>query len=200
LRRPEGTRWPWLARTLLLLCMAAPVPLAAAERPAGQDVTASWALLAGYGFTHTNLGETRQWVETVDLVGRYDFGSSAELGRSWYQGRHSLLVELPLHFVVDPAASPMVGVNFLLSYRLTGLGAIEPYGFMGGGPLYSGTRMDGMGSHWNGNWQWGLGLRLPQAKGHDVLVEYRYHHISNGGRRDPNDPLNSSKVLVGIRF
>jgi hypothetical protein len=28
----------------------------------------------------------------------------------------------------------------------------------------------------------------------------RYHHISNGGNEEPNDPLNSVKALFGITF
>ncbi len=182
-----------------LFLVSSPAPLVAAEEEL-QDPSSPWTLLAGYGFSHTRLGNTSKWVETVDLVGRYEFDGGEGLGRSWYQGRYIMLLELPLHFVVDPGANPMVGVNFLASYRLTSLGELQPYGFAGGGPLYSGSKIDGMGSHWNGNWQFGVGLRLPLISGHDLRLEYRFHHISNGGRSEPNDPLNSSKLLVGMSF
>ena len=188
------------AVSFFLVLISGPASLSAAEKKGVDEVSLPWTVFAGYGFSHTNLGKTRKWVETVDLVGRYELGGSEALGRSWYQGRHSLLVEIPVHFVVDPAANPMVGVNFLACYRLTSLGGIQPYGFGGGGPLYSGSLIDGMGTHWNGNWLFGIGLRLPMASGHDMRFEYRYHHISNGGRTEPNDPLNSSKLLVGISF
>ncbi len=172
-------------------------PLAVAEE---HKLSSPLTMLMGYGFTHTSLGKTKQWVETIDLVGRYEYGGTEDIGESWYLGRHSLLVELPVHFVVDPAASPMVGLAFLACYRFTNLGKLQPYGFAGGGPLYSGSKIEGMGTHWNGNWQLGVGLRLPRPDGHDLKFEYRFHHISNGGRTEPNDPLNSSKVLVGISF
>jgi hypothetical protein len=29
-------------------------------------------------------------------------------------------------------------------------------------------------------------------------LEYRYHHVSNANTAAPNEPLNSSKILVGI--
>lgn len=182
-----------------LVLTSSPAPLVAAEEEL-QELPSPWILLAGYGFSHPGLGNTRKWVETVDLIGRYEFDGGDELGRSWYQGRYIMLLELPLHFVVDPGANPMVGVNFLASYRLTSLGELQPYGFVGGGPLYSASKIDGMGSHWNGNWQWGVGLQLPLTSGHDLKFEYRFHHISNGGRSEPNDPLNSSKLLVGMSF
>jgi hypothetical protein len=31
-----------------------------------------------------------------------------------------------------------------------------------------------------------------------ISLEYRYHHISNAGAATPNEPLNSSKILLGV--
>ena len=60
--------------------------------------------------------------------------------------------------------------------------------------------IQGVGTELNGNYQFGIGLRLPYTDENDFVAEYRFHHISNGGREDPNDPLNSSKLLFGITF
>jgi len=38
------------------------------------------------------------------------------------------------------------------------------------------------------------------AKSNNLLLEMHYHHISNGGSEEPNNPLNSCKLLVGITF
>lgn len=162
----------------------------------------AWSLLGGYGFSHTKLGKTKTWVETVDLVGRYERQLTAEIGSSWYQGRYLVMVETPVHFVVDPAADPMVGLNFLACYRFSNLlsGVAKIYGFGGGGPVYSGSELPGMGRHLNGNWQLGIGLRQPLDSGQALLMEYRFHHISNGGSAEPNDSFNSSKLLLGITF
>jgi hypothetical protein len=29
-------------------------------------------------------------------------------------------------------------------------------------------------------------------------LEYRYHHVSNADTAEPNEPLNSSKLLIGV--
>jgi hypothetical protein len=31
-----------------------------------------------------------------------------------------------------------------------------------------------------------------------LSLEYRYHHVSNAGTARPNEPLNSSKILLGV--
>ncbi|HCC54377.1 MAG TPA: acyloxyacyl hydrolase, partial [Desulfobulbaceae bacterium] len=75
-----------------------------------------------------------------------------------------------------------------------------PYLFGGGGPVYSFADVPGMGSELNGNYQFGMGLSYRINPAHDFLFEMRYHHISNGGSEEPNDPLNSVKALFGITF
>ncbi len=164
------------------------------------EKTDHWSLLGGYGFTHTRMGKTKYWVETVDLIGRYEKRLSGDIGSSWYRGRHSLLIELPVHLVVDPVVEPMIGLNFLACWTFTARDEILPYFFAGGGPLYTNADIPGMGSHFNGNYQFGGGFRYKLHTGRYLFFEYRFHHISNGGRKEPNDPLNSSKLLFGVSF
>ena len=159
-----------------------------------------WAGLTGYGQSFPGWGETTQRVQTLDLVPRYSRVLLADLGSGWYRGEHSILVELPLHIVVSPEASAMLGVNFLACYTFTADERIRPYLFGGGGPVYSFADIPGMGAELNGNYQFGIGLQYPLDPDRSLLVELRYHHISNGGNEEPNDPLNSLKVLVGITF
>ena len=138
-------------------------------------------------------GKTKIRVETIDLVLRYDHVLSKDIGSSWYQGYHSLLLELPAHLVVNPEVSTMIGANFLACYTFTDNDQYLPYIFAGGRPLYTNADIPGMGSHWNGNYQFGAGLRHKINIRHEVLFEFRFHHVSNGGQKDPNDPLNSTK-------
>ena len=160
----------------------------------------NWSFLAGYGITHPGMGKTRVWVETVDLIPRYERVLIDDWGSSWYRGRHSLLIELPVHLVVDPVVSPMIGVNFLACWIFTAKDAVQPYLLAGGGPLYSNADIPGMGAHLNGSYQFGGGLRYRLSGDRYLELEYRFHHISNSGREEPNDPLNSSKLLVGVTF
>ena len=171
-----------------------------ADQAEAADYTRVWSVLAGYGTSHPGWRQTKERVETIDLVLRYGHMLSKDIGSSWYQGYHSLLLELPVHLVVDPDLSPMIGINFLACYTFAANNQYLPYIFAGGGPLYTNADIQGMGSHWNGNYQFGAGLRYKINTRHDVLFEFRFHHVSNGGQKDPNDPLNSTKCLAGFTF
>jgi lipid A 3-O-deacylase len=160
----------------------------------------SWEVLVGYGVTHTDLGKTEAHVETIDFVIGYEKFLTQVIGASLLKGRHSLVIELPVHFVIDPREDPMIGLNFLARWTFESDDRIKPYIFGGGGPVYTEADIPGLGSNINGNWQLGVGLKFSSPESHDVVVEYRFHHISNMGTKDPNDPLNSSKILVGLRF
>lgn len=159
----------------------------------------SWTVLGGYGSTHVGMGETREHVETADMVFRYARVLVDDMGASWYAGRHDVLVELPVS-AVTTHGSTMMGVNFLASYFFTSFDRYEPYIFLGGGPVYVAAEIPGMGSNLNGNYQTGIGIAFNMGKEFNFDLEYRFHHISNAGRVSPNVPLNSSKLLVGITF
>ena len=167
----------------------------------GLDISKdSWGILSGYGQSFPGWGQTTQRVETIDLVPRYNHIIFADLGSGWYRGFHSILLELPFHFVISPDTSAMVGMNFLACYTFTAGKELRPYLFGGGGPVYSFADIPGMGAELNGNYQFGIGLEYKRANDHNLLFEIRYHHISNAGTEEPNEPLNSCKLLVGITF
>ncbi len=160
----------------------------------------SFAVIGGYGQSFPNWGQTTQRVETLDLVSRYSHHVFDDIGSGWYRGYHSLLMELPVHFVVSPDVSAMVGLNFLACYTFTATEQWHPYVFGGGGPVYSFADIPGMGADLNGNYQFGIGLEYDLQDRHNLLFELRFHHISNAGTKEPNDPLNSGKILLGITF
>ena len=160
----------------------------------------TWAVLGGYGQSFPGWGQTTQRVETLDLVPRYSHVIFDNIGSGWYRGFHSILVEVPVHFVVSPDTSAMVGMNFLACYTFTADQTIHPYLFGGGGPVYSFADIPGMGADLNGNYQFGIGMEYEMDKNYNLLLEMRYHHISNGGSKEPNEPLNSCKLLVGVTF
>ena len=158
-----------------------------------------WAMLTGYGITHRGFGDTRTQVQTVDLIGRFGCFLSDEVGTgSWFQGRHELFVELPLHLVVDPKTAEMTGAYFLGSWKFTSLGPWLPYAFAGGGIVYTNLDLPTMGTKLNFSYQGGTGLQYLIRKDLALMAEYRYQHISNAGTGSPNEPLNSSHFLVGF--
>jgi lipid A 3-O-deacylase len=158
------------------------------------------AFLGGYGQSIPGWGETEERVETIDLVPRYNHVLFKDIGSGWYRGYHSVMVELPVSIVLRPDVSSMVGVNFLAAYTFIGKGQYSPYIFGGGGPVYNFADIPGMGADFNGNYQFGIGVKYKWEPDHDLIFELRYHHISNGGREEPNVPLNSCKALFGITF
>ncbi len=160
----------------------------------------NWAIISGYGQSFPGWGQTTQRIETIDLIPRYNHRIFDNIGSGWYQGFHSILLEVPVSFVVSPEVSTMVGMNFLASYTFTADQQWQPYLFGGGGPVYSFADIQGMGSDFNGNYQFGIGMKHDWDKTHQLLFELRYHHISNGGSSEPNDPLNSVKILIGFTF
>ncbi|HAS16740.1 MAG TPA: acyloxyacyl hydrolase [Nitrospiraceae bacterium] len=158
------------------------------------------AILGGYGATHVGMGETREFVETADLVLRYGRILRSDMGSSWLRGHHDLLIEVPVHLVMRPITSPIFGMNFLASYFLSSYRKGEPYILAGGGPVYTEADIPGVGSRLNGNYQAGIGFLYNLKRGYNLNMEYRFHHISNSGTEYPNVPLNSSKILLGITF
>jgi hypothetical protein len=171
------------------------------EHSAVATASHEWAVLTGYGITHRGFGDTRTQVQTVDLIGRLGWFLSDEVGTgSWFQGRHELLVELPLHLVVDPKTAVMTGAYFLGSWKFTSLGPWLPYAFAGGGIVYTNLDLPTMGTKLNFSYQGGAGLQYLIRQDLAIMGEYRYQHISNAGTGTPNEPLNSSHFLVGLSW
>jgi len=183
--------------------------VALAAGPAGADdlgrttVNARYelTLLTGYGITHRGFGETRTQVQTWDAIARLGWYLSDEIGKgSWYQGRHQLLVELPYHLAVDQGGRSMLGGYLLGSWKFTSLSHLKPYIFAGGGPVFVDLGLPSMGAKLNFSYQGGSGVQIPIAADTMLNLEYRYHHISNAGTASPNEPLNSSKFLLGLSW
>lgn len=191
-----------IVNLILLGVLTSPLVLSTTPANAATVDTSedTWAVLGGYGQSFPGWGQTTQRVETLDLVPRYHHVIFDNMGSGWYQGFHSILVELPFHFVMSPETSSMIGLNFLACYTFTAGQEIRPYLFGGGGPVYSFADIPGMGAELNGNYQFGIGLDYDMNPDHALLFELRYHHISNGGSEEPNDPLNSCKLLFGVTF
>ncbi len=170
----------------------------AADSAVVRSSPGEYALLAGYGITHRGFGATRTQVQTVDAILRYGHFLSDEHGAGWYRGRHELFVELPLHLTVDPRVRTMTGGYLLGSWKFTSLDRLAPYLFAGGGVLYNDLGLATQGTRLNFSYQGGVGLQWFYRRDVALGIEYRYHHVSNAGTADPNEPLNSSKILFGV--
>lgn len=158
-----------------------------------------FGFLTGYGISHIGFGETRHQVQTLDAIIRAGFFLSDEVGKGhWYQGRHEVLLELPYHIAVDHGGRSMVGGYMLGHWRFTKLEKFVPYVLAGGGPLYTDLGLPTMGTKLCFSYQGGCGLQYFIDKKNALNMEYRYHHISNAGTAEPNEPINSNKILFGL--
>ena len=184
-----------------LLLFVVTSPAFAVEQELGVDkAKGHWTVLTGYGVTHPGLGATETKVETTELILSYGHFLSEEVGKSWYRGRHEIIVELPLHYVISPETTPMVGITFLASWVFTASKTMTPYIFGGGGLIYTNLDVPELGKNLNGSVQVGTGFHYFLKKNTSLNLSYRFHHISNAGTGTPNEPLNSSKFLFGISF
>jgi opacity protein-like surface antigen len=173
----------------------------AAEGVSIRSASSEATFLTGYGITHRYFGATRTQVQTWDAIARFGLFLSDEVGKdNWYQGRHELLMELPYHLAVDHNGRTMVGGYLLGSWKFTGLKDAVPYVIAGGGPLFVDLGLPTMGAKLCFSYQGGTGLQYFIDKTTALNLEYRYHHISNAGTAKANEPLNSSKILLGISF
>jgi hypothetical protein len=185
---------------LLINLFLVAAPYAGEQKPSDSNQSKDhWALLCGYGVTHPGLGDTRTRVEDVDLIFQYGHFLS-EAGRSWYKVRHKLLIEIPFYIVYHPESAIMTGINFLASWDFTASKEIIPYFFVGGGFMYTNLNVPELGTDYNGNYQGGIGIHYVIGDNTSIEINYRYHHISNADTAQPNDPLNSTKFLVGVSF
>ncbi len=159
-----------------------------------------WTFLGGYGVTHKGFGNTNTKVETADFILQYGYFLSEEAVKSWYRGRHEILIEVPFSLVFHPEKAIVTGINFLACWNFTASERIIPYVFVGGGPVYTNLDISGLGSEFNGNYQAGLGFNYFIQENTSINFNYRLHHISNSGIAEPNEPLNSSRILLGFSF
>jgi hypothetical protein len=193
-----------MIKTTLPLLFALSVlllPLNARADNVTSIANSEFGLLTGYGISHIGFGATRHQVQTWDAILRAGFFLSDEVGKgSWYQGRHEILLELPYHLAVDQGGRSMVGGYVLGHWRFTSLDRFVPYVLAGGGPLFVDLGLPTMGTKLCFSYQGGTGLQYLIDRNTALSLEYRYHHISNAGTAEPNEPINSSKILVGISF
>jgi len=181
----------------LLIILTGAVPVSAGN-PA-TSAAGEFGILTGYGISHIGFGETRHQVQTLDLILRAGFFLSDEIGKgSWYQGRHEVLLELPYHLALDQGGRSMVGGYVLGHWRFTSLDKVAPYVLAGGGPVYVDLGLPSMGAKLCFSYQGGTGLQYFMDRKTALNLEYRYHHISNAGTAEPNEPINSSKILLGV--
>jgi len=159
----------------------------------------SWHLLVGAGSSQPGWGGTREKVKTTDIILRQKRPQTKTRGESWYLNRKSVLVEIPLTYLREPDEPGMIGFTMNVNWTFIANQQLQPFILIGGGPVYTKAEIPGTSSRLKGSYQLGAGLDYRLGKV-GMSLEWRYHHLSNGGFEDPNDPLNSSMFLLGFKL
>jgi len=159
----------------------------------------SWHLLVGAGSSQPGWGGTKEKVETTNIILRQKRPQARTRGKDWYLNRKSVLVEIPLTLLREPGEPAMIGFTMNVNWTFIANQKIQPFILIGGGPVYTKAEIPGTSSRLKGSYQLGAGLDFKLGKV-GMSFEWRYHHLSNGGFKEPNDPLNSSKFLLGFKL
>jgi opacity protein-like surface antigen len=183
--------------TISLFCVFFLLPAFAADeevKPVNR-----WHLLAGGGSSHIGWGDTKQTVKTTDVIFRQKRPQLKTRGSGWYLNRKSVLVEIPITYLREPDEPGMIGFTMNVSWSFIASRLAQPFVLIGGGPVYTQAKIPGTSSQLKGSYQLGLGVEF-KVVDVGMSLEWRYHHLSNGGFKKPNDSLNSGKLLLGVKL
>jgi Lipid A 3-O-deacylase (PagL) len=131
---------------------------------------------------------------------RYGLILTAPHGPGFLRGRLEYAVDaVPVFLVVQKTNTAYgVGVNpFAFKWALDMHGSVVPYLELGGGTLFTSTKVPKGTSHINFTTSAALGLHFLRSK-HTLSTEVRFMHISNAGLATPNPGINTVQFRLGF--
>ena len=131
---------------------------------------------------------------------RYGLILTAPHGPGFLRGRLEYAVDaVPVFLVVQKTNTAYgVGVNpFAFKWALDTHGSVVPYLELGGGTLFTNTKVPEGTSHINFTTSAALGLHFLRSK-HNLSTEVRFMHISNAGLATPNPGINTIQFRLGF--
>jgi len=131
---------------------------------------------------------------------RYGLILTAPHGRGFLRGRLEYAVDaVPVFMVVQKTNTAYgVGINpFAFKWALDMHGSVVPYLELGGGTLFTNTKVPEGTSRINFTTSGAAGLHFLRSK-RNLSAEVRYMHISNAGLSTPNPGINSIQFRLGF--
>jgi hypothetical protein len=180
----------------LVLALFAIVPAARAQAgpvEGGHELQA-WTG-GGHGLSGTQSGDG---VWNVGL--RYGLILTAPHGPGFLRGRLEYAVDaVPVFLVVQKTNTAYgAGLNpFAFKWALDTSHSVVPYFEIGGGTLFTNTKVPEATSRINFTSTAALGLHFLRSK-HNISAEVRYMHISNAGLAAPNPGINTFQFRLGF--
>jgi hypothetical protein len=149
----------------------------------------------GHGISGSQSGDG---VWNVGL--RYGLILTRPRGPGFLRGRLEYAVDaVPLFLVVQKTNTAYgVGVNpFAFKWALDTSRSVVPYFEIGGGTLFTNTKVPEATSRINFTTSAALGVHFLRSK-HNISAEVRYMHISNAGLATPNPGINTIQLRLGF--
>ncbi len=156
-----------------------------------------WQVWTGGGHG-INGSQSSDGVWNVGL--RYGLILTAPHGPGFLRGRLEYAVDaVPVFIVVQKTNTAYgVGVNpFAFKWALDTHRSVVPYLEIGGGALFSNTKVPEASSRINFTTSAALGLQFLRSK-HNISTEVRYMHISNAGLATSNPGINTIQFRLGF--
>jgi lipid A 3-O-deacylase len=139
--------------------------------------------------------------DTVFNVGaRFGWVLTDPHGPGFLRGRFEYAVDVVPVFLVFQKTNTAygAGVNpFALKWELVEHHNIVPYAELGGGTLFTNTKVPEGTSRVNFTTSGALGLHFLQSK-YNLSAEVRFMHISNAGLATPNPGINTVQFRIGF--
>ena len=131
---------------------------------------------------------------------RYGLILAAPHGPGFLRGRLEYAVDAVPVFLVTQKTNTAYGVGinpFAFKWALATHTGVVPYFEIGGGTLFTNTKVPEGTSRVNFTSSGALGLHFLRSK-HNIAAEVRYMHISNAGLATPNPGINTIQFRLGF--
>jgi hypothetical protein len=183
-----------LAVLLFGACLCAPPVRSQAGPVEGGHELQIWTG-GGHG---TNGSQSNDGVWNAGL--RYGLILTAPHGPGFLRGRLEYAVEAVPLFVVWQKTNTAYGAGinpFAFKWALDTHTSVVPYFELGGGTLFTNTKVPEGTSRINFTTSGALGVHFLRSK-HNLSAELRFMHISNAGLSTPNPGINTIQLRLGF--
>jgi hypothetical protein len=154
------------------------------------SAVAAWGVpVFGYGIDNAFSFPSLSWGRVLTDV----------RGAGPLRGRFEWAIEvIPFFAQYDPERAYGVGISPLIwRWNFEPHGRWSPFAELGGGLLWTNVDLPSETTHANYTLHGSLAVRVLGEKARGALLGYRFEHISNGNRVDPNPSVNAHAIVVG---
>jgi len=182
------------ALLVLAVLLSAPAAFAQAGPVDGGHEIQVWTG-GGHG---TNGNQSGDGVWNVGF--RYGLILTKPHGPGFLRGRLEYAVDaVPVFMVVQKTNTAYgAGINpFAFKWAMDNHGSVVPYVELGGGTLFTNTKVPEGTSRINFTTSGAIGLHFLRSK-YNISTEVRFMHISNAGLATPNPGINTIQFRIGF--